>query len=36
MRQIDSRDTGKRNLSESDVSWPWRQKIRHRMAGVKG
>lgn len=36
MRQIDSRDTGKNSLSDSGVSWPWRQKMRPRMAGVKG
>lgn len=36
MRQIDSRDTGKNSLSDSGVSWPWRQKMRPRTAGVKG
>lgn len=36
MRQIDSRDSGKNNLSGWDVAWTQGQKMRHRVAGVRG
>jgi len=36
MRQVDSRDTGKNSLSGWDVTWTWGQKMRRRVAGVRG